>query len=351
MRGAAQLSGRSASLAQVVWAHAADSRVQAVAHVLAEPRQRGWLRMTTLCDDPLLPGVGRLLAATPNVEVVRYRPGKRCTLRMRNEAGALIYAKVVRENGNRLDRIQHEAFATWRAGHLPFRVARPLAFLPGDGVSWHQGLPGVRVLPLLLSANGAGLARQIGAALSELHASPMTCAAQFGTSEQLERSARIVRSIALLAPPLAHDAEELLASLAGAPAAQRERRAPAHGSPHAEQWLVDADELALVDFDRAALAAPELDLATFLAELAYEEAPTVNEISSAFLEGYQARAPLDRRVLALYLAHKHLAKAERAARSLRHDGIERAAGCLSRARALVDSRHSPRCSRDLRSRA
>jgi len=110
------------------------------------------------------------------------------------------------------------------------------------------------------------------------------------------------------------------------------RLRPIHGAPHAHQWLDDGERLGLVDFDGLAWGDPELDVATFMAELDFEDWETapVAAINAHFLAGYEAVAgPLDERLLYAYRAHKRLSKALRNAYAVRTDNdmrVERALG-------------------------
>jgi hypothetical protein len=92
------------------------------------------------------------------------------------------------------------------------------------------------------------------------------------------------------------------------------------------QWLADGERLGLVDFDRFCLGDPELDAATFVAEIDCEDpATTPREVlGAAFLRGYADMAgPLEPDLLTAYLAHKRLAKAEKAARKPHRRGRTR----------------------------
>ena len=134
-------------------------------------------------------------------------------------------------------------------------------------------------------------------------------------------------------PDLARAAGALLQRLADAHAsvAQRPHR-PIHGAPHPSQWLDDGDMLGLVDFDRAAAGDPELDVATFLAELEAEgdrQAP-MERLERTLIAAYEAvSGPLDSVLLRAYRGHKRLAKAHRSARALAPDGDARAARHLA----------------------
>ena len=112
-----------------------------------------------------------------------------------------------------------------------------------------------------------------------------------------------------------------------------ERVVPIHGAPHQHQWLVDDGGLSLVDFDRFALGEPELDVATFLAELEAEDQLVVpiDDVEATLIAGFESVGPpLDREVIEWYLSHKRLAKVTRTARAVRPDGDRRAARHLER---------------------
>ena len=74
--------------------------------------------------DPALPGLAPTLAALDRAEVVRYRPGNRCTVRGRC-GGSVRYVKVLA----RATDDQTDARALWAAG-LPFAVAEPRGWDP-----------------------------------------------------------------------------------------------------------------------------------------------------------------------------------------------------------------------------
>jgi aminoglycoside phosphotransferase (APT) family kinase protein len=179
----------------------------------------------------------------------------------------------------------------------------------------------------------------MGRACGELAVSGLTPTQSFRGMDQVERSGRYVRSLSLLAPHLAEQAGDLVDDLATVHQRLGERvLKPIHGAPHMHQWLVDGERLGLVDFDRHCLGDPELDAATFVAEMDCENSATVPReiLSAAFLRGYaDVAGPLEPHLLAAYRAHKRLAKAEKAARKPLVDAVERAARHLQAARRML----------------
>lgn len=176
------------------------------------------------------------------------------------------------------------------------------------------------------------VAGRLTAALAGLAIAPVRPGRIEGPPEQLARSRRAARRAVAAVPQLRGPLAAVLADLDRAHGALRPRPGvPVHGAPHMHQWLDDGGRLGLIDFDRFALGEPELDLATFLAELDGDGARLVPmaDIEAAAVAGFEDNGvPLDPARLALYRAHKRLAKVTRTACSLRPDGDERAARYL-----------------------
>jgi aminoglycoside phosphotransferase (APT) family kinase protein len=314
-----------------------------VARLVAEaeanvPEALASLRFESFVRDPRLPTLPNVLAEARDPHVVRYRPERRCTLR----DGTRFGKDFPGDEGRLLDAEARRLDGAARDGTLPFAVPRPEAWDEERRTLWQQALPGRPARPALHSARGPALARRMGRALGALSRSDVGAATRFTARDQLARSARYVAALARQVPLCASRAEDLLDALARL----HERLGdatprPIHGSPHAHQWLSEGDRLGLVDFDRYALGEPELDLATFLAELGFEDPRRcdVAGVSRAFLAGHaEVAPPPDRERLAAYRAHKVLSKALKAARAVRPDGDRRAErhladafACLARA--------------------
>jgi aminoglycoside phosphotransferase (APT) family kinase protein len=204
---------------------------------------------------------------------------------------------------------------------------------------WQHQVPGTPLVDRLLGPGGPELAGRIGRAAASITRSGLQPGAVFGAAAQLDRSRRAAADLGSRVPRLAPVASCLLSRLTAAHAAAGALpHRPIHGAPHPNQWLEDGPTLGLVDFDRLSTGDPELDVATFLGELDFEEtrvAP-VDELEQAFLAGYEAIAgTLDRALLAAYRSHKRLAKSLRSARALRPDGDERAERHLEQAMECI----------------
>ena len=194
------------------------------------------------------------------------------------------------------------------------------------------------MLEVLLSDTGPSLALEMGRANGSLAVSSLSLPSRFGADDQIARTRRYARRLGRLVPTLDDRVRNLIERLVARHRSRpNARTVPLHGSPHAHQWLHQGDGLSLVDFDRAARGHPEIDVATFMTEMDYEDERWPRDaISAAYRRGYESVAgPLDDLLLATYCAHKHVSKALKAARSLRPDGVARAAEALGRGFAAI----------------
>ncbi len=300
------------------------------------PPPLGWAELTPCSADTALPTLDQACRFYAIDNIVRYRPGKRCT--MRGTLGrAPAYIKVFADD--RGAEMAEEA-ALLRAaaaeGQLGFAVASCLEWNPGLRAIAHEKLEGVSICDALLGAGGAELAAQLGRALATLPNTALRPRQIYDAASQMERSRRYARKLAQAAPDAADAAAALLAALEAAhQAAPDTELRPIHGAPHPQQWLQHDDRLALVDFDRLSLGPVEIDAATFLAELDFEagDHEQLQQVAAAFLSAYaEGVGGCDPRVLAIYRMHKHLAKAYKVALSLSTAREARAARILLNAR-------------------
>jgi len=293
----------------------------------------GWIRIESFAEDPALPTLPEVLRARRAPVVARYRPRHRCTIRFGVGSRAR-YAKVFAGDGGA--RIHEAGMALWAAaarGELGFQVARPDRWDPRTRTLWQYAVPGHPLVDRLVGSAGPALVRRIGAAAGSLTRASLPCDERFDAAAQLERTRRAATALGRLVPGLARPAGALLQRLADVHATVVPRPLrPIHGAPHPSQWLDDGEVLGLVDFDRAAAGDPELDVATFLAELEAEgdrQAP-MEQLEGELIAAYEAAAgPLDAALLRAYRGHKRLAKAHRSARALVPDGDARAARHLA----------------------
>jgi hypothetical protein len=289
----------------------------------------GRLRVTRFPSDPGLPTLERALAGSRRATVVRYRPGRRCTIRVEDE-GETRFAKVYGDGaGGRAHSVGLELWRAGQRGELGFLVAEPERFDAELQAVWHGNVAGVPAGERLRGSHGEELARRIGRAAGTLRRATLRPHRRRDSRSELARAALRCSELERRVPGLRGPARRLLAGLDAAHAACKPADpSPLHGALHTSQWLEDGAAVALLDYDSLALGDPELDVATFLADLDVEnrERTPVDRLAATFLAGYEATAgELDLRLLAAYRAERRLEKALRAARAVRPDGDRRAA--------------------------
>jgi hypothetical protein len=300
----------------------------------------GWLRALPFDLDEQLTTLPSIVSRPGSWTVVRYLPGRRCTLRLEAAGRPVRYVKVYRDDrGQRADAAGRWLWCAAGRGELAFSVPRPDRWEASTRSLFQHELVGSPAARQLYGAHGAGVARRIGHAAASLARSSIRPTRVFDAAAQVARSIDIGQDLARRVPSLAPTIGSLLDALSACHArpGAREPR-PVHGDPHAEQWLDDGERLGLLDFEAVAWGDPELDAAVFLAELDFEDdlQLPVDQLEEAYITGAAAAGlSLDRHLLLAYRGHMRLAKALRSARAVRPDGDQRAEAHLLRALECV----------------
>ena len=195
----------------------------------------GPARVQSYADDERLAGLGPVLASVITHEVVRYRPRKRCTLRVGTIDGARFVKVLASGHENVGVRIISEARQLWhavQAGDLGFTVAEPDHFDWATASVWHHAVAGDPITPVLAGPDAAAMGARIGTALGELASAPLRAGTTTRRSDQVARTARAVARASSAVPELASGLGQRLDCLAAA--ASRlgpERSFPIHGAP------------------------------------------------------------------------------------------------------------------------
>jgi hypothetical protein len=305
---------------------------------LPEADGTAWLTAHGVTEDRRLTTLEEVLSGPGRRTIVRYRPARRCTIRVDDADGTTRYVKV--QPSADVAALHRDALTLWEAardGRLGFDVAPPDGFDAGLHTLWQHAIAGEPLKPRLLAPDGLAFGEPLGRALATLTTSGLQPAAAPLAWTPLARARSaggdLARRVPALEPTVA-DVLRRIEALDGA-AGDRPKR-PIHGAPHPAQGLRSGDRLGLVDFDRFALGDPELDIAVLLAEIE-DESRAPARLDRAVVEGYEAAAqPLDRRLLVAYRAAGRLATARRYARAVRPDGPRRAGKALAQAVAVLD---------------
>ena len=321
-----KLSGQGATLVY----ENADGPVNAI--VASVSADAGQVLIRPWAQDASLPTLPQLLARSHDAVPVRYRPGKRCTLRK----GNLFLKLVADDRGCAINRDARMLWAGQQAGMFTFGVARPAGWLPSQRMMVQHRVEGAPIIARLWSSEGPALARRLGQANATLAASPLMPTMRFNYADQMHRTAKYVRRLSKYLPSTRPLLNQLMMNFETVVPGLADR--PIHGAPHAHQWLDGYEGLKLVDFDRFGLGDPELEAATFIAEADFEDASNASEVGQAYLHGFAETWPLNPTLVQAYRLHKHVAKALRTATAIRLDAEERTMAILTQAANLQENR-------------
>jgi len=303
----------------------------------------GWLRFSRFPHDPRLPTLRAVRAGFNGVHVLRYRPERRCTMSVTDaNSGGRTFVKVL-ANGDG-NTIHAGAGALWRAslrGEIAFDVAKPIRWDSQLSALWQHAVAGQPLVRQLLQPGGQTIAARMGRACASLAVSSLKANEVFDARAQCQRSVRYASELSRRLPQFEVEIRDVIARL------QRVHRQyihrtprPIHGAPHAHQWLDAGGRLGLVDFDRFSMGDPELDVATFVAEMDFEDPARVPvaAINQQFLASYESvYGPLQHSLIDTYRCHKYLAKSLKAVRAVSVNGVAKAERHLRRTIAGVEA--------------
>ena len=239
--------------------------------------------------------------ATPELRVLRYKPGRRFVAQVRDQiTGRRALLKLHRP---------HAFEAAEQGARVAMMLGGPrvLASDPKSGLIVCDWMPGSTLCPIEDGENPA-LFHKAGACLAAHHQASfkLTC---------LPRAVelRAVRTCAAdLGSVLPHETARLSAladRAAQALLAQPAQQGVIHGDFSADQVVVGSDDVVILDWDRAATGDQGRDLGRFLAQidaqtLAKEITPaTAALLKDAFLRGYESAQPLPKSTAAQHICH------------------------------------------------
>jgi aminoglycoside phosphotransferase (APT) family kinase protein len=276
------------------------------------------------------PGI-RVAECVP--EVVRYKPGSRCTLKYRlryhaSDRGwpeAVVVKTHQGDKGANAFGAMQALWATDLAAGDVVAIAQPLAYLPDPRVLVQAVIPGEvslkeAIRSALFDSSGDALRelrarlRDTARGLAALH----QCGVRYGRvhtwDDELAEVREVVARLAATVPDLAYAADPLLDRLrvlAGSCAP--DQPGPAHHDFRPAQVLLRDDGIGFIDFDGFCTAEPALDLGRFRAKLrdigvfakgTEVATPTgaalagrlalLDELCEVFLAHYQQFAPVSR---------------------------------------------------------
>ncbi|GAA4410797.1 hypothetical protein GCM10023168_30870 [Fodinibacter luteus] len=279
----------------------------------------------------------RVASSTPNV--VRYKPGSRCTIlydvAYDPPTDALPNPVVAKTHQGDKGAVAHDAMtALWGTDLARGDVvllAEPLGYLPEERVLLQGPVPEDETLKELarraFESMDAGLLGTLRAelgrtavALAALHRSGATYARSVAWTDELAETREVLDRLTLTVPGLRDAAEPMLERLEAFDlAVPADPVVSAHHDFRPAQVLLGPGTVAFIDFDGAAMAEPALDLGRFRGKLrdigvtalsASEEGyrpdllegrlELLDELCDLFVDEYAAHAPVTRERVLLW---------------------------------------------------
>ncbi len=213
----------------------------------------------------------------PDVRVINYVPHRRCVVRY-TVVGETTHG--AREVIGKLYGRGPKGAQVWQmlsdlrseGGRAAAVLPRPLGFLEDWGLLLMERACGRPLDEVLRSARTEAKAQEAlhraAAALGAIHALPFEDADVRSFQSELAHVRKRASRVGLVAPALGEEAQAILARVASlADGLEVGRPAFTHGDFKANQILADSGGTTVVDFDKACLGDPALDLGNFMADL------------------------------------------------------------------------------------
>lgn len=249
--------------------------------------------------------------AVSGIDILKYKPRRRAVLRYRLSGAPWprLIGKVFRdERAGRLAAIQGHL---WDAGFGlaaadRIRVAEPIAVVPELRAFLQEQAPGNTLNERF--AAGEDLTTSVdraAQAVAKLHAvawrDEWTPLSAYTLADEVEHLAEYGADLSVARPTLGADVASLLAALRGwaeqLPAL--DALCPVHRDFYYSQVLIDGADLALIDFDLISLGDPAIDVANFMAHLAFlsldhrGDAGLLAPLAERFIDAYRQRRVTD----------------------------------------------------------
>ncbi len=300
-----------------LWRFPDDRKLVGLAR-LAPSDKRCHLLSKLLPDEPALWPAG--------LETLRYKPERRYVgkLTVADHPAAIVKVYDERDFGN-----------AWRGAKTVktftdrerLAVSRPLGRSKSQRIIVSRWLAGQPLNEWLLGIDfTAHRLREVGVALAELHRQAPGHLALIAREDEAMAVLAAANAVAVLCPELAMRVRELAPRIASELLAAPAEQCLIHGDFSADQVLMTADGIGIIDYDRAGWGDPAADFGTFIARLEYASvagllaATQAGEIADGLIDGYchQTRSNKPSRT-DLYVAAGLLRLAPHGFRDRQHD--------------------------------
>lgn len=233
-----------------------------------------------------------------NAQVVRYKPGKRCTIRYLlqpqangSQAVELFGKMVVDESVASTYELQTCLWNHSLIEPKSFGIAQPLGFEPQLHFYWQAAVTGTSLLEFLCPSNERLLIERLAQGLAHFHNSNLQPPARQETAYYLASAQEYGMELAKAYPSCADMMHTLVAEIGQTlPELAPSQERAIHRDFHIQQLLVHDNRLYIFDFDDVSMGDPMQDLAFFIVDLHHRklDEEMVTRWVSIFCQAYEA---------------------------------------------------------------
>ncbi len=293
------------ALDMVIWAFPNDRKLQGLPKI-TDP---------THLKEKMLPdliraafGPGWSVTELSN-EVVHYVPEHTCTVRVSlrlqnfgsNKTKTLtLYGKTYyNEEGREAHRMMEALWASEGRRDGELKMAKPLGYDPETKTLWQFGLPGATLLDQEMTApRFPALLEGAASTVAALHHSSLSCASSVRLPDLLVQLEGMKRFLSEAWPSCQETLRSLVNRLIDQSSYLKEQPdVTLHGDLHFKNFIVDGDDVFLIDLDNLCHGAPLQDIGSFLAGLLYRGLMThvpgeqLEKVGNQFIKEYEKRVP------------------------------------------------------------
>jgi hypothetical protein len=293
------------ALEMVVWAFPNDRKLDGLPRLMDLDYLKGQLLPEVVAANF---GPGWHIAGISQ-QLVHYAPEHTCTIRVQlqlqqrptsAEKSLVLYGKTYyNQDGLETERLMRQLWASEARQQGRLHLAQPLGYQPHLKTLWQLGLPGQTLLEQELSSpRFLSLLGRAANTLAALHQAPVSYARSSPLSEGVAR----LQEMKQLLPQIRPACRERLASLVERLAGQAKQLEPQpvatlHGDLHLKNFLVEGEQVALIDLDNLCLGSPWQDVGSFIAGLLYlgllmaVPEPVIRQLIDGFCHEYKQNVP------------------------------------------------------------
>jgi aminoglycoside phosphotransferase (APT) family kinase protein len=241
-------------------------------------------------------------AWTGECEVARYRPHMRCTLRYRltpadGDRRVVLYVKVYADHEPAGRIADSQADVRAQAEALGLYIPRPAAVFEDLNIVVMKEVAGRSMTQLLDGgpAQSRHVTRVAAATMATYHGLTLGTDNARTLPGEIERWRKRVPEVALIAPEFADSVHALLDRIErSADHSDQPALRLIHGDAKPTHLMMDGDNVGIIDFDRACLGDPALDVGAFVAHFRKfdmrKKSGARGPLTTLFLRDYQARS-------------------------------------------------------------